>query len=259
MTSLLRGLGAAVGLSSLIFLQKKRPLRQPTQPFTRRLLRNLVMAASAGLTVATVERPVVKPLAAKVKRQRLGLLGKLSLPPPLETAVAVLLMDYTLFVWHYLTHRVPWLWRFHLPHHVDLDMDSSTALRFHFGELALSTLWRAAQVRLIGVSPEALGRWQGLTTASILFHHANLRLPRKLDGWLSAVVVTPRMHDVHHSRVPEEMNGNWSSGLSLWDRLHGTLNTKRTDAIGVPTFDREAQVTLGKILILPLRPSPEPG
>ena len=209
---------------------------------------------TAGATVVICENPMVAPLAKRVKSQRLGLLGSLSLPNWLETAAAVVLMDYTLFLWHYLNHRTPLLWRFHLPHHVDLDMDASTAFRFHFGELALSTLWRAAQIRLIGTSLGALSLWQQLTSLSILFHHANLRLPERLDAALSLLIVTPRMHDVHHSRRHEERNSNWSSGLSIWDRLHGTFRSPRallSQGVGVPPFDQPNQVTIGKVLTLP--------
>src|SRR5215204_2241217 len=73
-----------------------------------------------------------------------------------EVALACVLLDYTLYLWHVATHRVPFLWRFHVVHHADLDLDATTALRFHFAELALSVPWRAAQILLIGVSPQAL-------------------------------------------------------------------------------------------------------
>jgi len=137
--------------------------------------------------------------------------------------LAVLLLDYSLYVWHVLTHRVPLLWRFHLVHHVDLDMDASTALRFHLGELLLSVPWRAAQIGLIGVSWRVYAIWQALLMLSILFHHSNFRLPLRVEGYLNRLIVTPRMHGIHHSIASDEVNSNWSSGLSFWDRLHGTL------------------------------------
>ena len=132
-------------------------------------------------------------------------------------------MDYTLYVWHVLTHRVPFLWRFHVVHHVDLDLDASTALRFHFAEIVISIGWRIGQVVLIGVPPLALSAWQTATLVSIMFHHANVRLPIAAERRLNRFVVTPRMHGIHHSIVREETDSNWSSGLTLWDRLHGTL------------------------------------
>src|SRR5919197_148395 len=90
--------------------------------------------------------PVVEPLAGAVARRRGGLLQRRRLPLWLEVPLAVALMDYTLYLWHVLTHKVPFLWRFHQVHHVDLDLDASTALRFHFAELAISVPWRAGQI-----------------------------------------------------------------------------------------------------------------
>ena len=116
-----------------------------------------------------------------------------SLPAHVATA-PVIMMDYTLYCWHVLIHRVPALWRFHAVHHVDLDMDASTALRFHFGEMAMSVPYRAAQVAMIGVSPRALSIWQALLFLSVMFHHSNVRLPRSFERWLVRFIVTPRMH-----------------------------------------------------------------
>jgi sterol desaturase/sphingolipid hydroxylase (fatty acid hydroxylase superfamily) len=121
----------------------------------------------------------------------------LPLPVWLEVPLAVLLMDYTLYLWHVLMHRLNWLWRFHLPHHVDLDLDASTALRFHFSDLVISIAWRAGQVTLIGVSPLSLSVWQTLLLLSILFHHSNVpRQPCKLP----TVPMVPA-HTIWSSRI----------------------------------------------------------
>ena len=171
----------------------------------------------------------------------------------------MLLMDYTLYVWHVLTHRVPTLWRFHAVHHIDLDLDASTAVRFHFGELTLSTPWRVAQVVVIGTSPLALSIWQTGLLMSILFHHSNVELPLRLERRVGRVFVTPRMHGIHHSQVRDETDSNWSSGLTLWDWLHGTLRLnvpQRAITIGVPAFQDPDDVTLPKMVALPFVPQP---
>jgi len=189
-----------------------------------------------------------------VERRRRGLLKLLRLPAWLEVALAVVLLDYTLYLWHVLTHRSPFLWRFHLAHHVDLDLDASTALRFHFAELVLSVPWRAGQILLIGVSPLALSVWQTFLFLSILFHHSNVGLPVALERRLNAVFVTPRMHGIHHSSVKEETNSNWSSGLTVWDRLHGTLRLgvpQGEIVIGVPAYRDPQEIGLAEILKLP--------
>jgi sterol desaturase/sphingolipid hydroxylase (fatty acid hydroxylase superfamily) len=164
------------------------------------------------------------------------------------------LLDYTLYVWHVLTHRVPWLWRMHVVHHADLDLDVSTAVRFHCAEMIVSVAWRAGQVVLIGVSPLALSVWQTLVLLSVLFHHSNVRLPIATERWLNRFIVTPRMHGIHHSVIEDETNSNWSSGLTIWDRLHGTLRLgvpQENILIGVPAYRRPDEVTLGKLVTMP--------
>ena len=249
------GASLAVGtLGTLAWLERRRPLRRAVESNLKRDARNLAVAGVAAAALQLAERPVVERLTALVERRKVGLLKRVVLPRRLEIALAVVLLDYTLYVWHVLTHRVPLLWRFHLVHHADLDLDASTALRFHFGELVVSVAWRAAQVLLIGVSPESLSAWQNLLFVSILFHHSNVRLPVEVERRLNLFLVTPRMHGIHHSTVRGERDANWSSGLTLWDRLHGTLRLNVPQAgieIGVPAYRRPEELGLFELLKLP--------
>ena len=216
------GLAAAVG-GLLALGERRRPLRRRVEPEGRRLRRNLALAAVAAATIQIVDRPLTRRAAALAERRRWGLLPRAGLPRALEGLLAFLLLDYTLWIWHVLLHRWGPLWRFHLVHHADLDLDTTTGLRFHPGELIASVPWRIAQVVLIGASPRALARWQSALFLSVLFHHSNLRLPLALERALAAFLVTPRQHGIHHSVVPAETDSNWSSLLNVWDRLHGTL------------------------------------
>jgi sterol desaturase/sphingolipid hydroxylase (fatty acid hydroxylase superfamily) len=171
-------------------------------------------------------------------------------------ALAVLLLDYTLYWWHVAEHRLPWLYRFHAVHHADLDLDTSTALRFHFGEFVASIPWRAAQIAGIGASPRALRCWQRLTTLEVMFHHSNVRLPLAVERLLGAVLVTPRLHGIHHSVLPDEQDSNWSSGLTLWDRLHGSYRGDVPQAaleIGLAGLRDPAAVSLPRIVAMPFR------
>jgi hypothetical protein len=139
---------------------------------------------------------------------------------------------------------------------IDLELDTSTALRFHCGELTVSVVWQAGQMVLLGVSPLAMSVWQTALFLSILFHHSNMRLPLWLEHWLVRFIVTPRMHGIHHSIVREETNANWSSGLTLWDWLHRTLRLNVPQdgiAIGVPAYRTPTEVTLTNMLALPFR------
>jgi sterol desaturase/sphingolipid hydroxylase (fatty acid hydroxylase superfamily) len=254
---LILGIAAALTVFEVL-----RPLRRrQREPKVRHTGRNLAVAALAAVTVQLLEQPIVVPLARVVERRRWGLLNATRLPSWLRSIVALAALDYTLYLWHILVHRTPRLWRFHAVHHVDLDLDASTAIRFHFAELIASVPWRAGQVALIGVGPRTLQLWQTLTLLSILFHHSNVRLPLQAERILGLFVVTPRMHGIHHSRVESEMGSNWSSGLSLWDRLHGTL---RLDVpqdrieIGVAGHDTARDVSLTRILAQPFVEQP-PG
>lgn len=238
----------------LVWLERRRPLRRAVEPKLTREARNLAVAAISAAALQLTERPLIERLTNMVERRRWGLLKRIHLPVGIEVALAVVLLDYTLYVWHVLTHRLPFLWRFHVVHHVDLDLDASTALRFHFAELVISVPWRAAQVLILGVSPLSFSVWQTLLFLSIIFHHSNLRLPISIERRLSRLIVTPRMHGIHHSIVREETNSNWSSGLTIWDWLHGTLrlNIPQEEInIGVPAYRGPEDVGLHKILLMP--------
>jgi sterol desaturase/sphingolipid hydroxylase (fatty acid hydroxylase superfamily) len=232
------------------------PLRQTVESKLRRVVRNLTIGGIALAITPWLQALLLHPAAAWIARNRVGLLQNVQWPPWVETIVAIVLLDYTLWWWHWANHRVPFLWRFHLVHHADRDLDASTALRFHFGELALSVPVRALQMIIIGVEPHQLWLWQTIVFASILFHHSNLRLPAALEGVLVRVIVTPRMHGIHHSDRLSETDSNWSNLLSAWDYLHRTMRLDVPQAeitIGVPAYSESAAVTIGKMLLLPFR------
>jgi sterol desaturase/sphingolipid hydroxylase (fatty acid hydroxylase superfamily) len=241
-------------LGALCWLERRRPLRRAVEPKSRREGRNLVVAGLSAAAIQLAEKPIVAPLAECVQRRRWGLLKLVNLPAWIEVPLAVLLLDYTLYLWHILVHKVPLLWRFHVVHHVDLDLDASTAVRFHFGEMVVSVPWRAAQVLVIGASPLSLSVWQTLTLLEGLCHHSNVELPVEVERLLCELIVTPHMHGIHHSIIEEETNSNWSSELTLWGWLHGTLrlNVPHDDiTIGVPAYRDAEAVTLPRILALP--------
>lgn len=245
---------AAGTFGALWWLENRRALRPAVESRAVRSSRNLAVAALSGVALSLSEMPVAKRLTELVERKNLGLLKLVRLPRWLETILAVALLDYTLYIWHVLTHRVPWLWRFHIVHHVDLDLDASTALRFHFAEMLVSVVWRAGQIVTIGVSPLSFAVWQAFLFPSILFHHSNVRLPLSLERKLNRLIVTPRLHGIHHSAVRVETDSNWSSGLTVWDRLHGTFKTDVSQSeiiIGVPAYQNPDEVVLPKILKMP--------
>jgi hypothetical protein len=126
-----QGLLLVGSLGGLLWLELRRPLRRSTESKLNRLVRNTALAVLGSAAIQLAEEPIIDRLLGDDKKQRWGLTRQLRLPPGLRALVAILLFDYTMYLWHVLTHRVRFLWRFHLVHHTDLDMDVSTALRFH--------------------------------------------------------------------------------------------------------------------------------
>lgn len=250
----IRGILTVGTFAVLFYFEKKRPLRKQTESKEINTARNLAIASLAGVTTAILEKPVTDKLTVYTQQKRFGLLKIFRFPKIVEDILAVLLLDYTLYLWHVLTHKNDFLWNFHKIHHADLDLTASTAVRFHFGEIAISVLWRAGQILIIGVSPEALKIWQTGLFMSIFFHHSNVRLPKHFEQNIEKILVTPRLHGIHHSEIQEEMDSNWSSGLSIWDRLHGTFRddiSQNEIRIGVQEFKNSVDVSLLKMLLNP--------
>jgi len=240
----------------LLWLQSIHPLRRPRfslRPL-RHVVRNLVFAAPAFLVLRLALVPI--PLAAAVwaAQHDFGLLHRMPLHPVLTGALGIILFDYVYYWWHIATHRSSILWRFHNVHHTDLDMDVSTATRFHVGELLLSVVWRTGLVLLAGIAPLTLIIFEIIFECAGQFHHSNWRLPISIERALHKLLVTPRMHGIHHSIVLREANSNWGTIFSLWDKLH---RSERIDipqdaiTIGVPAYRDESELALGKLFLLP--------
>ncbi len=173
-----------------------------------------------------------------------------------ELLLVFLLFDSWMYFWHRANHRIMFLWRFHRAHHADVEMDTTTALRFHPGELILSTFIRLPVVVLLGMTFGQLILFETMLNLSTLFHHSNLALPEKWDRVLRWIIVTPDMHRVHHSIERRETDSNFTSLLSVWDRLFGTFRMRddtRTISLGLPEFREERYQRLWGFLITPLR------
>ncbi len=148
-----------------------------------------------------------------------GLLNRAELGAEIEGAIAFVALDLSIWFQHFLSHRVPFLWRLHRLHHADKDVDATTAVRFHPGELVLSAIYKLVIVLLLGPSVTAVVIFEVVLNASAVFNHANLALPQGIDRALRIVLVTPDMHRVHHSTRRVEQNRNYGFCLPWWDRL----------------------------------------
>lgn len=165
----------------------------------------------------------------------------------------LLLLDFLIYWWHRANHVAPLLWRFHEVHHRDEFLDASSAVRFHFGEVALSALVRAAIMIPLGLKLESILAFETLVLIAAIFHHSNLRLPPAFEKALSFVVVTPSIHWVHHHAVRADTDSNYSTVLSLWDRLFASRSrTPRTPAMPIGVEGR-CEENLGGLLLLPFK------
>jgi len=260
MTSL-QNLGGPVAVAAvavvLLAAERLVPLRRRTRLSGRRIGVNVAMSAMAFAVGALVVRPTALRLIGWTSEANVGILPLAPLPAWARVAAALVLMDLTFYYWHRLNHRWGLLWRFHGAHHADGDMDVTTSFRFHPVEVLYSTAFRAAQVTVLGVSLPTYAAYEAVFQCATVFHHSNLRMPIGLERLLNLLIVTPRMHGVHHSVVGEETNSNYSVVLRCWDLLHRTLRLNVPQAritIGAGGWEDQAANTLRSLLLRPFAP-----
>lgn len=222
----------------------------------RHLLRNLLLGGLNALVVTVVFVGLWGLTATWASEAGFGLLHWLDLPLWPHAAGAVVGLDLWMYLWHRINHEIPFLWRFHRIHHHDPRMDVTTANRFHTGEIVLSSLLRIPVIALLGVHLWELVLYEGLMFAVVQFHHANIGLPDWLDRALRAVIVTPDMHKVHHSRWQPETDSNYSSLFSLWDRIGRTFRLRSDPStlnFGLEGWDGEEDQSFLGMLRGPLK------
>jgi sterol desaturase/sphingolipid hydroxylase (fatty acid hydroxylase superfamily) len=230
------------------------PLRHRGRSFVPRLAVNLVLSAMAFLLASFLVRPAALATAGWASTRPFGLLALVELPPLANTICGLLLMDLAFYYWHRLNHCISILWRFHNVHHIDPDLDITTAVRFHFGEIILSTCFRVIQVAVIGVSGSTYFIYEIVFQANTLFQHSNIRLPIAVERVVNKILVTPRMHGIHHSAVMNETNSDYSVVFCWWDWMHGTLRLNVPQSrirIGIPAYLDPDDNTLWNCLRLP--------
>lgn len=206
----------------------------------RHAFRNLSLGAINAIITALLTAFLLIIVASWAEAAQIGLLHRMNLPPLVSMVIAIALLDGWMYVWHRANHEWSFLWRFHRVHHSDTEMDVTSAVRFHAGEMLLSGLLRAALIPLLGLSIQQLLLYDALLLPVIFFHHSNINLPEGIDRILRVVLATPALHRVHHSRLMIEANNNYGSIFSWWDRLARTFCLRRDGtrvAFGVNGLD----------------------
>ncbi len=219
--------------------------------------KNMLLGITNGLVTSLGFAGLWWWAAEHSAKHDIGLLNWLSWPTAVETVLAVLLLDAWTYAWHRLNHRIAFLWRFHRVHHSDPHMDVTTANRFHLGEIVMSSLLRVPLIWLLGVRLEHLALYELMMFAVVQLHHANINLGARADRVLSWLFVTPFMHKIHHSRWQPETDSNYSSFLSVWDRVFRSFRTTPDPAklrVGLDEFADDSSQSLPGLLKTPWRP-----
>jgi sterol desaturase/sphingolipid hydroxylase (fatty acid hydroxylase superfamily) len=189
-------------------------------------------------------------------RLRLGLLNVFPQPPLVALIAAVLTLDLSIYVAHVAMHKIPAFWGYHLVHHCDPVVDVTTTIRQHPGESVIRYAFMAAFAFVLGAGPGAFAVYRAWSALTGLLEHANIRLPRRLDGLLALVTTSPNMHKVHHSRTREETDTNYGNIFSLWDRIFRTFTppSRGIDIhYGIDGFDDSTTQTTQGLLRLPFQ------
>jgi len=250
------------GVASLLAtLELVFPARSATTPETRRWCSNI------GLCVINMSLyQLLVPITAVVFSQYIlshggGLLQGLNVGGFLLVFLGFLLLDFIKYVEHRLSHSLSPLWRLHLVHHNDTDIDFTTTERHHPLESALGIFIIYGAIYLFGIPPLSVVIYLLVGTTVAFVSHANLRFPLSLDKALACLLVTPRVHGVHHSPNKKETNSNYGLVLTVWDRLFNTFHEPETSptkpfVVGLEYYREPRNGKLIRLLLLPLLPLP---
>ena len=201
----------------------------------------------SGLTVAVIRW---------AERHDAGILRLGEIPSMITALGAFILFDVWMYYWHRANHVIPFLWRFHRVHHIDREMDVTTALRFHPGEVIFSSCLRLIIFLVIGLDLLHILMYETCLHVVIMFHHSNIAVPEEWDRIMRFLIVTPNMHRVHHSDIVNETNSNYASIFSFWDRLHRSFR-KREDThtltLGLRQYQHPQWRNMGMLLLCPFR------
>ena len=237
----------------LLIAERKKPLRKRKLVEAERFVTNGLVAVPSFLLARLMFIPAMIAIA-RVNKTSTNTIANNSSKDILGQIFAFFLLDYASYLWHKINHKVPLLWRFHVVHHTDLDLDLSTAIRFHFGEMIGSVFFRGFFVWMSGATPLTVLIYEIIFEAETQFHHSNLKLNEKFEKVLGSFIVTPRMHGIHHSNEQSITDSNYAVIFSFWDRFFGTLNLRPTQdelQIGAPNFHNKVDFSAIDLLRLP--------
>jgi sterol desaturase/sphingolipid hydroxylase (fatty acid hydroxylase superfamily) len=251
---LFRGLISWGGFVLFLVSELIWPYRPPSVSKKKRLITNVLLTAMNSVILTIVFAAATIDIALYVSANDLGLLNMVGIPLWPKVFVAVLFMDFIFYVWHLLNHEVPLFWRFHRVHHSDLNMDVSTATRFHIGELAISAVIKIGLIYFIGADLLSVLIFESLLVLTAQFQHSSLAVPSWFEKAFWVLFVPPSMHRIHHSVKIAERDTNYGTILSIWDRLLGTLLRgvdQEKIIIGIGPYRAHERLKLHHLLVMP--------
>jgi len=245
------GIFAAVALGELA-----APRRTLTTSKSARWFANIGIVVINAVALRIVFPVAAVGIAIVASERGWGLFNNIPVPYWLAVVLSVAFLDFVIYVQHVMFHAIPSLWRLHMMHHADMDIDLTTGSRFHPIEILLSMLIKMATVMVIGAPAVGVILFEILLNGTAMFNHGNIFLPLGLDKVLRLFVVTPDMHRVHHSVLPFETNSNFGFNAPWWDRMMGTYRSQPRKGhegmtIGLNQFRDPSRLTLPRILAMP--------
>jgi sterol desaturase/sphingolipid hydroxylase (fatty acid hydroxylase superfamily) len=235
------------------------PKRTLSVSKTVRWANNLALVFLNSFMVRLVFPMAAVGVAITAQENQWGLLNNIEIPMWLATVLAIIIMDLVIYIQHVMVHAIPFLWRFHRVHHADPDYDLTTGSRFHTVEIFLSNGIKFCTILLLGPAAFAVVIFEVILSATAMFNHGNIHLPKIIDHILRLILVTPDMHRVHHSTEDDETNSNFGFSLPWWDRLFGTYRDQPRGGhaamqIGIRSQQSEREITwISGMLTLPFK------
>lgn len=201
-----------------ILLPKKKRIHNRKDRWITNGLITLINTASVNIVHIAI--PLIAIVAAiDVSNGKMGLFNIINFPIWIEIILTVIILDFIIWGQHLLSHKIPFVWRFHRMHHTDRDLDVTTAVRFHPFEIIFSMFIKITAIYILGASAIAVIIFEIMLNGMAMFNHANLRIPFRIENILRKFIVTPDLHRIHHSIYIDEHNKNFGFSLSIWDKI----------------------------------------
>ena len=245
------------GIIFFLIIELIVPYRESSVSKVKRWVNNLSLVFFNSLILHLVFSTTIIATAHYVTTNKLGVMNleyMSGLPHWLRILIILVFLDFIFYIWHVLNHLLPLFWRFHRVHHSDLNMDVSTATRFHIGELAISAVIKISLIFFVGAAITTVIIYESAIVFCAQFHHSSLKVPRWLETVLWVLFVPPSMHRIHHSVIRKELNSNYGTIFSIWDRIIGTLVTRVDQSkirIGIDVYQDTAKVNYQHLMVMP--------